>query len=80
MNWFLRLPPDIQVALVLQACGLIFGCGVWWATVSSLKGAVIEVKKTQAEHGRKLEEHSAELVRLATVQEAGAGARRHGGR
>lgn len=81
MTWFLKLPAEIQVALVLQACGLIFGCGVWWATIRSLSKAVvelkIEVKKRLGDHDAKLEEHSEELTRLRTLQEAARS--RHGG-
>jgi hypothetical protein len=64
MTWFLRLPPEIQIALVLQACGLIFGCGVYWATVRALNKAVSKHEKRLDRHDEKLDEHEVEIAVL----------------
>jgi len=57
MQWFLKLAPEMQVTIALQAIGVVFSSGVWYATIRFLSKRVREHDEHFKAHDDKLGEH-----------------------
>ncbi len=64
MEWFSKLAPGEQLALLIQAASGIFSAGVFYATVRFLSKRVAKVEDTQKKHEEKIEVYGQDLEGL----------------